>query len=150
MSLFPYAMALALSFGATRVISVVSHSVARLYRRFGLDLRDIGVDTAPGGANIVACSIDLDPAAFHKLQCDPVTLLNSITRFGQIPLAEPRMRGHSHPTEADASAATCPSQFGTTERYTRKRQSRRPAPDISACLQGGNGAGCRPPSPSPV
>jgi len=46
MSLFPYAMALALSFGATRVIGAVSHSVARLYRRFGLDLRDIGIDTA--------------------------------------------------------------------------------------------------------
>jgi hypothetical protein len=122
----------------------------RLYRRFGLDLRDIGVGTAPGCANIVACSIDLDPAAFHKLQCDPVTLLNSITRFGQLPLAEPGMPGHSHPTEASAPVATCPSQFGTTERYTRKQQSRRPAPDISACLQGGNGAGCRPPSPSPA
>ena len=150
MSLFPYAMALALSFGATRVIGVVSHSVARLYRRFGLDLRDIGVGTTPGCANIVACSIDLDPAAFHKLQCDPATLLNSITRFGQLPLADPGVPGHSHPTEASAPAATCPSQFGTTERYTRKRQSRRPAPDISACLQGGNGAGCQSPSPSPA
>jgi len=148
MSLFPYAMALALSFGATRVIGAVSHSVARLYRRFGLDLCDIGVGTPAACANIVACSIDLDPAAFHKLQCDPVTLLNSITRFGQLPLADPGIPGHSHPTEASAPAATCPSQFGTTERYTRKRQSRRPAPDSSACLQGGNGADCRPPSPS--
>ncbi len=148
MSLFPYAMALALSFGATRVIGVVSPSVARLYRRFGLDLRDIGVGTAPGYGNIVACSIDLDPAAFHKLQCDPVTLLNSITRFGQLPLADTGMPGHSHSTEA--SAATCPSQFGTPEQTTRTRQSRQPAPEISACLQGGNGADCRPPSSSPA
>ncbi|AJX00758.1 acyl-homoserine-lactone synthase [Burkholderia gladioli pv. gladioli] len=84
MSLFPYAMALALSFGATHVIGVVSRSVARLYRRFGLDLRDIGVRSAPGRADIVACSIELGPAAFRNLQCDPDTLLDSITRFGQI------------------------------------------------------------------
>lgn len=102
MSLFPYSMALALSLGATRVIGAVSRSVARLYRRFGLDLLDIGVDTAPGCANLVACSIDLDPPTFHKLQCDPVTLLNSITCFGQHPLAEPGMPGHSHPTQANA------------------------------------------------
>jgi N-acyl-L-homoserine lactone synthetase len=102
MSLFPYAMTLALSLGATRVIGVVSRSVARLYRRFGLDLRDIGVGTAPGRANIVACSIDLAPTTFHKLQCDPVTLLNSITRFGQHQLLGPGMPGHSPPTKANA------------------------------------------------
>jgi hypothetical protein len=117
------------------VIGVVSHSVARLYRRFGLDLRDIGVGTAPGCANIVACSIDLDPAAFHKLQCDPVTLLKSITRVGQLPLADPGVPGHSHPTEASAPAATCPSQFGTTERGTHASDSLddRPLTSAHAC-----------------
>jgi N-acyl-L-homoserine lactone synthetase len=85
MSLFPYAMALARSFGATQLIGVVSRSVARLYRSFGLDLHVIGIGTAPGRATIVACSINLELAMFEKLQCDPVTLLNSITRVGQLP-----------------------------------------------------------------
>ncbi|SAL44535.1 autoinducer synthesis protein [Caballeronia sordidicola] len=97
MPLFPYAMVLALSFGATRVIGVVSRPVARLYRRFGLDLRVTGVKSAPGCADIVACSINLDPATFDRLHCDPVTLLNSITRFEPLRLPEPDMLpGHSH------------------------------------------------------
>jgi N-acyl-L-homoserine lactone synthetase len=84
MSLFPYAMALAQSMGATCVVGVLTRSVARLYRRFGLDLRDMGIPTAAGDGEIVACSIDLSAAAFHRLQCDPATLLNSIIRVGQI------------------------------------------------------------------
>ncbi|WP_321885382.1 acyl-homoserine-lactone synthase [Burkholderia cenocepacia] len=95
MSLFPYAMALALSFGAIRVIGVVSNPIARLYRRFGLDLRNMGAGTAPAAADIVACSIDLGPATFHRLQCDPVMLLDSITRFGQLPLPEAGMPDHA-------------------------------------------------------
>lgn len=94
MSLFPYAMALALSFGATRVIGVVSRSIARLYRRFGLDLHDIRADTSPGLADIVACAIDLDSTTFQKLRCDPDALLGSISFFG-------------HP---------CPSQHGSPVR----------------------------------
>jgi len=86
--LFPYAMALALSFGAISVIGVVSNPIARLYRRFGLDLRNIGAGMAPGPADIVACSIDLGPGTFHRLRCDPVMLLDSITRFGQLPLPQ--------------------------------------------------------------
>jgi acyl homoserine lactone synthase len=116
MSLFPYAMALALSFGATRLIGVVSRSVARLYRHFGLDLRNIGVSAAPVPTDIVACSIDLRPATFHKLQCDPLMLLHSVTRFGQLPLPEAGVPCHSHPPEAgarsehsrsEASSAVC-------------------------------------------
>ncbi|WP_321855987.1 acyl-homoserine-lactone synthase [Paraburkholderia tropica] len=87
MSLFPYAMALALSFGATRVIGVVSRSVARLYRRFGLELHDMDVN-ASATSGIVACSIDLAPPTFHKLKCDPLTLLEAITRFGALALPE--------------------------------------------------------------
>ncbi|CAB3786469.1 acyl-homoserine-lactone synthase [Paraburkholderia fynbosensis] len=108
MSLFPYAMALALSFGATRVIGVVSRSVARLYRRFGLELRDIGAGTTPGRADIVACSFELGPATFRNLQCDPNALLESITRFGQIPLAEAGLPGHSSSTDAGARPAYGP------------------------------------------
>ncbi len=102
MSLFPYAMALARSFGATRLIGVISRSVARLYRRFGLDLRDIGARTTPGPVDIIACSIDLDPATFHKLQCDPVTLLNSITRFGQLSLPQTGLLFDPRRTDAGA------------------------------------------------
>ncbi|RKE39526.1 acyl homoserine lactone synthase [Paraburkholderia sp. BL23I1N1] len=108
MSLFPYAMALAFSFGATRVIGVVSRSVARLYRRFGLDLHDIGAGTAPGRADIVACSIDLGPATFRNLLCDPSALLDSITRFGQIPFPEAGLRGHSSSTDAGTRSAYAP------------------------------------------
>jgi N-acyl-L-homoserine lactone synthetase len=111
MSLFPYAMALALSFGATCVIGVVSRSVARLYRHFGLDLRVIGVGTASRCANIVACTIDLDPATFDKLQCNPVTLLKSITRFGQLPFRDPDLAGHSHSTSAGTPSARAPADM---------------------------------------
>jgi acyl homoserine lactone synthase len=96
MPLFPYAMALALSFGATHMIGVVSRAVARLYRRFGLDLRDIGTATGPGCADIVACSINLCPATFQNLQCDPVTMLDSVTRFGQLPFADAGLPAPSH------------------------------------------------------
>lgn len=99
MSLFPYALALALSFGATRVIGVVSRSVARLYRRFGLDLRDLEVGTAPAPGDIVACSIDLGSATFHKLQCNPLSLLNSITRFEALRVPEAGIPGYTQPTE---------------------------------------------------
>jgi len=112
MSLFPYAMALALSFGAIRVIGVVSNSIARLYRRFGLDLRNMGFGTAPAPTDIVACSIDLGPATFHKLQCDPFMLLDSITRFGQLPRPETGMPDHA-PGEAPPAVcdkATVPTQ----------------------------------------
>ncbi|WP_175773517.1 acyl-homoserine-lactone synthase [Paraburkholderia phenazinium] len=95
MSLFPYAMALALSFGAISVIGVVSNPIARLYRRFGLDLRNIGAGMAPGPADIVACSIDLGPGTFHRLRCDPVMLLDSITRFGQLPLPQAGRPDHA-------------------------------------------------------
>jgi acyl homoserine lactone synthase len=105
MSLFPYAMALALSFGATRVVGVLSHSIARLYRRFGLDLRDIGVGAAPGRASVVACSIDLGPASFHSLGCDPVTLLNAITLVGEHLPPEPCMPACFHPTRANPPAS---------------------------------------------
>ncbi|MGY6255174.1 acyl-homoserine-lactone synthase [Paraburkholderia sp. DHOC27] len=88
MSLFPYAMALAISFGATRVIGVVSRSVARLYRRFGLDLHDIGAGTSPDHTDIVACAIDIDATTFQKIQCDPDALLNSISFFGHPCLPE--------------------------------------------------------------
>ena len=83
MSLFPYAMALALSFGASRVIGVVSRPIARLYRRFGLDLQDITAGRSSGRSDIVACAIDLGSTTFQKLQCDPDTLLGSISFFGR-------------------------------------------------------------------
>lgn len=143
MSLFPYVMALALSFGATRVIGVVSNSIARLYRRFGLDLRNMGVRSGPLPGDIVACSIDLCPATFRKLQCDPVVLIDSITRFGQLPLPEAGMPDHAH---GEASPADCSK---ATMSHSSDNLDLRP-PCISASLQAGNGDGCRPPSPNPA
>ncbi|MBB4515394.1 MULTISPECIES: acyl-homoserine-lactone synthase [Paraburkholderia] len=102
MSLLPYAMALARSFDAKRLIGVVSRPVARLYRRFGLDLRDIGARTAPSTVDIVACSIDVEAATFHKLRCDPVTLLDSITRFGQLSSPHTGLSFDSRRTDAGA------------------------------------------------
>lgn len=93
-------MALALSFGATRMIGVVSRSIARLYRRFGLDLRNMAIGPAPAPTYIIACSIDLSPATFHKLRCDPLGLLDSVTRFGQLPRPEADMPNRVHPREA--------------------------------------------------
>lgn len=104
MSLFPYVMALALSFGATDVIGVISRSVARLYRRFGLDLHNMDTNT-PATAAIVACSIDLGPSTFHRLQCDPQTLLQSITHLGK--LAIPQVGGNSGYACDRTSDAVC-------------------------------------------
>jgi acyl homoserine lactone synthase len=88
MALFPYTLSLAHAFGATRVVGVVSRAVARLYRRFGLDLHNIGNRVPPESGDVVACAIDLTPATFEKLQCDPGALLKSITRVGRLPSSE--------------------------------------------------------------
>ncbi|QNB16132.1 N-acyl homoserine lactone synthase [Paraburkholderia tropica] len=89
MGLFPYVIALAQSFGATHVIGVVTPAVARLYRRFGLDLHDISNVAASQRARIVACSIDVDAALFKMLERDPQALLCEIACYGQLgqPLA---------------------------------------------------------------
>ncbi|WP_051481403.1 acyl-homoserine-lactone synthase [Paraburkholderia nodosa] len=125
MSLFPFVISLALSCGATRVIGVVSRSVARLYRRFGLELHDIGTDASRGHADIVACAIDLDSATFQKLQCDPDTLQNSIIRFGQFPLPVAGVPGHPDAPEtarvrpahvtSEAPIAVCDNGAGRTQ-----------------------------------
>ncbi|WP_213297200.1 acyl-homoserine-lactone synthase [Paraburkholderia sacchari] len=88
MPLLPYALALALSLGATQVVGVVSRAVARLYRRFGLDLQNIGNCVSADDGHVVACAIQLTPATFEKLHCDAGTLLSSITRIGALPSSE--------------------------------------------------------------
>lgn len=142
MSLFPYVMALALSFGATRVIGVVSRSVARLYRRFGLELHNMNADT-PATASIVACSIDLGLPAFHKLKCDPLVLLESVACFGQLAVLE--VRAHSGHACGEKSASVCDQ--GTMRTHATAGQL---APCVSASLLADNDGGCRPPSPSPA
>jgi len=122
MSLFPYTMALARSFGVTRLVGVISRPVARLYRRFGLDLRDIGARMAPGAADIVACSIELDPGTFNKLLCDPLTLLDSINRLGQLPF--PRTGLSFDPHRADAGARS-PYASGDAPLTTRANETMR-------------------------
>ncbi|MGF6754911.1 acyl-homoserine-lactone synthase [Paraburkholderia sp. GAS42] len=85
MHLFPYAMAVALAFGATQVIGVVSHSVERLYRRFGLDLQRIFPVSPPRDASVIACAVELSPTTFENLHCNPDDLVRSIAWFGQPP-----------------------------------------------------------------
>jgi acyl homoserine lactone synthase len=86
MQLFPYALALAASFGATDVIGVVSRSVERLYHRSGLNLQRIHPAVTARNGGIVACSIELSPATFGRLGCDPHSLMKSIHWFGKSPL----------------------------------------------------------------
>ncbi|WP_434661822.1 acyl-homoserine-lactone synthase [Paraburkholderia sp. A3BS-1L] len=88
MPLLPYALSLALSLGATQVVGVVSRAVARLYRRFGLDLQNIGNGVSAEDGHVVACAIQLTPATFEKLHCDAGTLLSSITRIGPLPSSQ--------------------------------------------------------------
>lgn len=125
MSLFPYAMALALSFGATQLVGVVSRPVARLYRRSGLDLRDIVVGSSPRHGDIVACAIDLTSATFDKLRCDADSLLKSISCLGHLPrpqqsvcarLKAPEERLHSAASKDETTFPACASGTARTER----------------------------------
>ncbi|ABE36319.1 autoinducer synthetase family protein [Paraburkholderia xenovorans LB400] len=125
MSLFPYAMSLARSFGATRLIGVVTRPVARLYRRFGLDLRHIGASSSPGHADIVACAIDLTTATFDKLQCDADSLLRSISCLGHLPRPQQSLCAplkakeeglHSAVSRDETSFPACGSGTARTER----------------------------------
>ncbi|PRG77509.1 N-acyl homoserine lactone synthase [Burkholderia multivorans] len=99
MSLFPYSMALAASFGAIRLVGVLTRSVARLYRRYGLDLLDLGRGGAGNPSDIVACAIDLSPTSFTCIRCDVGTLLGAICRVGDLPTAQRFPVGHSHPAD---------------------------------------------------
>lgn len=85
MRLFPYALALAASLGATSVIGVVTHSAARLYRQSGLELRNFAPADETHAQPFLACTIDLTPTTFARLQCDQSTLLDSMTWFGPRP-----------------------------------------------------------------
>ncbi|QTO23293.1 acyl-homoserine-lactone synthase [Burkholderia seminalis] len=79
MHLFPYVMAVATSLGATRVIGVVTHAIARLYRRFGLELQHVAPHAETTTFPFVACAIDLTPVAFANLGSNLDNLRSSIT-----------------------------------------------------------------------
>lgn len=79
MQLFPYVMAVAASLGANRIIGVVTHAIARLYRRFGLDLQYIGPRQDTSTAPFLTCAIDLTPATFARLGANLDNLRSSIT-----------------------------------------------------------------------
>ncbi len=79
MQLFPCVMAVAASLGATRIIGVVTHAIARLYRRFGLDLQRVGPDHASASSSFLICAIDLTPVTFANLGSDLESLQSSIT-----------------------------------------------------------------------
>ncbi|MGR3905921.1 acyl-homoserine-lactone synthase [Burkholderia sp. SR8] len=79
MQLFPYVMAVAASLGATRIIGVVTQAIARLYRRFGLDLQYVGPHPETAASPFVVCAIDLTAVAFANLGTDLESLRSSIT-----------------------------------------------------------------------
>ncbi|RQS26572.1 GNAT family N-acetyltransferase [Burkholderia sp. Bp8989] len=79
MQLFPYVMAVAASLGATRIIGAVTHAIARLYRRFGLDLQDVGPHQDAATSPFLICAIDLTPATFASLGANVDSLRSSIT-----------------------------------------------------------------------
>ncbi|MBY4867689.1 N-acyl homoserine lactone synthase [Burkholderia anthina] len=82
MDLFPYVLAIAMSLGATRIIGVVTRAIARLYRRFGLDLQCIGTEAELSGFPFLVCTIELTPATLTELGHDPNSLLKSVMWFG--------------------------------------------------------------------
>ncbi|WP_196488901.1 acyl-homoserine-lactone synthase [Burkholderia diffusa] len=79
MQLFPYVMAVAASLGATRIIGAVTHAIARLYRRFGLDLQYVGPHPETATSPFVVCAIDLTPVAFANFGSNLDSLRSSIT-----------------------------------------------------------------------
>ncbi|MGU7811614.1 acyl-homoserine-lactone synthase [Burkholderia sp. AW49-1] len=79
MQFFPYAMAVAASLGATCIIGAVTHAIARLYRRFGLELHHAGPGHGTPSFPFLICTIDLTPVTFAKLGSDLETLQSSIT-----------------------------------------------------------------------
>ncbi|WP_081053623.1 acyl-homoserine-lactone synthase [Burkholderia territorii] len=81
MQLFPYVMAVAASLGATRIIGAVTHAIARLYRRFGLDLQSVGPHPETATSPFVVCAIDLTPVAFASLGANFDSLRSSITWY---------------------------------------------------------------------
>ena len=79
MQLFPYVLATAVSLGATRVVGVVTRAIARLYRRFGLDLQYLDPDHQMSTSPFLICAIDLTPQTFTNLGSGLDSLLASIT-----------------------------------------------------------------------
>jgi N-acyl-L-homoserine lactone synthetase len=113
MRLFPYALALATSLGAARVIGVVTRSVARLYRQSGLELQSIGLTVGTCRQPFLACAIDLTPAMFERLGCDPADLLGSISWFGPRPsrgIFPDLAPSPDMPTASEPTARSTPSQ----------------------------------------
>jgi N-acyl-L-homoserine lactone synthetase len=113
MRLFPYALALASTFGATRVIGVMTRSVARLYRQSGVELHSIGPTTGTHGQPFLACAIELTPVTFARLRCDPAELLDSLTWFGPGPAPV-----------IPSAQASCPQTRTTSDPARRSVQSR--------------------------
>ncbi|MDR8394891.1 MAG: acyl-homoserine-lactone synthase [Paraburkholderia sp.] len=104
MSLFPYSMALAASFGVIRLVGVLTRSVARLYRRYGLALVDLGHGGPGKPSDIVACAIDLTPASFSCIHCDAGTLLGAICRLRDSPTAQRFRIDHPRPADWQSNA----------------------------------------------
>ncbi|RQS69209.1 N-acyl homoserine lactone synthase [Burkholderia sp. Bp8963] len=92
MQLFPYVLAIATVLGATRIIGVVTRAIARLYRRFGLDIHSIGPDHGTSAFPFLVCTIELTSLTFTELGYDRNELLNTVMWFGAHASKTPPMR----------------------------------------------------------
>ena len=85
MALFPYALAVAASLGATSIVGVVTLSIERLYRRASIDLQRIGAIDGRPHARVAACSVELSPRTFVRLGSNAADLMQAVRWFGPVP-----------------------------------------------------------------
>ncbi|TAM18572.1 MAG: GNAT family N-acetyltransferase [Pandoraea sp.] len=153
MRLFPHAMAIAASLGATRIVGAVTRAIARLYRRFGLELRQIEPVGERHALPFMVCAIDLSALAFAHLGHDPDNLLNAITWYGPRPSTAisdmsvdvPRLRLFD-----GLPASPCDSGIGTEKGGQQTCGDCTPITGITPRRSCGDDAGCRRPSPNPA
>ncbi|WP_082751323.1 acyl-homoserine-lactone synthase [Burkholderia sp. MSMB1459WGS] len=79
MQFFPPVLAIAASLGATRIIGALSHAIARLYRRAGLELETLPIAERANAANYLVCAINLSASTFERFGCDTSALLRNVT-----------------------------------------------------------------------
>ncbi|WP_199542488.1 acyl-homoserine-lactone synthase [Paraburkholderia kururiensis] len=113
MHLFPYALAVATSLGATRIVGVVTHAVARLYRRFGLVLESAGSTAETSGLPFLVCALDLSPLTFDRLGLDFDNLLTSVTWLGPRKRATPGDTGDTPCTDSTIDGRAPPDPDST-------------------------------------
>jgi len=105
MQFFPSILAIAATLGASRVIGAVSYAIARLYRRFGLELHTIATTGHTRASGYLVCAIDLSAQTLQNLGYDASALMRTVMWVGQGPMA---------PTPASTADSAVPHHQGHT------------------------------------